>query len=142
MRRAFKYRLLPTKEQAALINKTVGCARLVYNAMLFDYKEQLNNGVKPKLKEVTYFKQMYDFLSEVDSLALANAKQHLQRAFKNYFDSKKGKRKGKKVKFPKKHKKSKCKLSFRKCKKFHECSGFKNHNIPNSDTRNSFHHWK
>lgn len=112
MRRAFKYRLLPTKEQAVLINKTVGCARLVYNAMLFDYKEQLGNGMKPKLKEVTYFKQTYGFLNEVDSLALANAKQHLQTAFKNYFDSKKGKRKGKKVKFPKKHKKSKCKLSY------------------------------
>ena len=112
MRRAYKYRLLPTKEQAVLINKTVGCARLVYNSMLIDYKEQLDNGLKPKLKEVTYFKEIYDFLKEVDSLALANAKLHLQAAFKSFFDSKKGKRKGKKVRFPKKHKKSKSKLSY------------------------------
>ena len=112
MRRAYKYRLLPTKEQAVLINKTVGCARLVYNSMLIDYKEQLENGLKPKLKEVTYFKEIYDFLKEVDSLALANAKLHLQAAFKSFFDSKKGKRKGKKVRFPKKHKKSKSKLSY------------------------------
>lgn len=112
MRRAYKYRLLPTKEQAVLINKTVGCARLVYNSMLIDYKEQLENGLKPKLKEVTYFKEIYDFLKEVDSLALANAKLHLQAAFNSFFDSKKGKRKGKKVRFPKKHKKSKSKLSY------------------------------
>lgn len=112
MRRAYKYRLLPTKEQAVLINKTVGCARLIYNSMLIDYKEQVENGLKPKLKEVTYFKEIYDFLKEVDSLALANAKLHLQAAFKSFFDSKKGKRKGKKVRFPKKHKKSKSKLSY------------------------------
>ena len=112
MRRAYKYRLLPTKEQAVLINKTVGCARLVYNSMLIDYKEQLENGLKPKLKEVTYFKEIYDFLKEVDSLALANAKLHLQAAFKSFFESKKGKRKGKKARFPKKHKKSKSKLSY------------------------------
>ena len=112
MRRAFKYRLLPSKEQAILINKMVGCARLIYNSMLADYKEQLDNGQKPKIKEVTFFKQTYDFLKEVDSLALANAKQHLQSALTNFFESKKGKRKGKKVRFPKKHKKSKCKLSY------------------------------
>ena len=112
MRRAFKYRLLPTEEQSVLINKTVGCARLVYNLLLSDYKEQLDGGLKPKLKEVTYFKKTYPFLNEVDSLALANAKQHLNTAFRNFFDSKKGKRKGKRVKFPKKHKKSKCKLSY------------------------------
>ena len=105
MRRAYKYKLLPTTQQAILINKTVGCARLIYNSLLNDYKTQLDNGLKPKLKEVTHFKNTYAFLNEVDSLALANAKQHLQTAFKNYFDSKKGKRKGKKVRFPKKHKK-------------------------------------
>ena len=112
MRRAYKYKLLPTTQQAILINKTVGCARLIYNSLLNDYKTQLDNGLKPKLKEVTHFKNTFTFLNEVDSLALANAKQHLQTAFKNYFDSKKGKRKGKKVRFPKKHKKSKCKLSY------------------------------
>ena len=112
MRRAYKYRILPNREQAVLINKTVGCARLVYNLMLTDYKEQLNNGTKPKIKEVTAFKPQYPFLNEVDSLALANAKQNLHTAMKNFFDSKKGKRKGRKIGFPKIHKKSKSKLRY------------------------------
>ena len=112
MRRAFKYRLLPTPEQAVLINKTVGCARLTYNSLLLDYKEQLDNKQKPKIKEVTSIKEQFQFLNEVDSLALANAKQHLQTALTNFFSSKKGKRKGKRVGFPKVHKKSKSKLSY------------------------------
>lgn len=112
MRRAYKYRIYPTKEQAVLINKTVGCARFVYNSLLTDYKEQLRRKEKPVIKEVTYLKQYNDFLNEVDSLALANAKVNLRKAFDNFFKSRKGLRKGKKVKFPKLHKKSKCKLRY------------------------------
>ena len=110
--RAFKYRILPTTEQAALINKTVGCARFVYNSLLEDYKNQLGKGEKPFIKEVTALKQKNEFLKEVDSLALANAKQNLRSALDNFFKSKNGKRKGKKVRFPKKHKKSKSKLRY------------------------------
>lgn len=33
-RRAVKYRAYPTKGQANLIDRTIGCARLVYNLML------------------------------------------------------------------------------------------------------------
>lgn len=94
MRRAFKYRLLPNEEQTVLINKTVGCARFVYNGLLEDYKAQLDQGIKPVIKEVTYLKQTNPFLCEVDSLALANAKMHLRDALKNFFDSRKGKRNG------------------------------------------------
>jgi putative transposase len=110
--RAFKYRLYPDYEQETLIRKTIGCARLTYNLLLEDYKQQLNNGVKPVIKEVTFFKPSFPFLSGVDSLALANAKQNLKQAFTNFFDSKNGKRKGKLYRFPKRHKKSKAKLSY------------------------------
>ena len=112
MIRAFKYRILPSREQAVLINKTVGCARFVYNGLLEDYTNQLSRGEKPTLKEVTFLKQESDFLKEVDSLALANAKQHLRSALDAFFKSRSGKRQGKRVGFPKKHKKSKCKLRY------------------------------
>lgn len=36
MNKAFKYRLYPTKEQAALFNNTFGCCRKVWNLMLAD----------------------------------------------------------------------------------------------------------
>lgn len=113
MLKAYKYRLHPNKEQMMYINRCIGCARFVYNHLLSDYKQQLDDKVdKPKLKEVTFLKKESDFLNEVDSLALANAKMNLVKALKNFFDSRKGIRKGKKVSFPKNHKKSKCKLSY------------------------------
>lgn len=36
MHRAVVYRAYPTREQAALIERTCGCARFVYNRMLAD----------------------------------------------------------------------------------------------------------
>ena len=41
--KAYKFRLYPNKEQSILIDKTIGCARFIYNKMLNDkieyYKE-------------------------------------------------------------------------------------------------------
>lgn len=113
MLKAYKYRLLPNEQQRIYANRCIGCARFVYNNLLSDYKSQLDEcSDKPKIKEVTFLKRTYPFLDEVDSLALANAKKHLSDALKNFFDSRKKKRKGKKVGFPKKHKKSRCRLSY------------------------------
>ena len=91
MKRGYKYRIYPTEEQRVLINKTVGCARLMYNLLLDDYKQQLNNRTednKPKVRLVTYFKPEYPFLNEVDSLALMNARTHFSDALTSYFKSK------------------------------------------------------
>ena len=77
MIRGYKYRLEPNKEQADRIKRTIGCARFMYNILLEDYKEQLNNRIEDvpvKIKEVSTFKNKYEFLTEVDSLALANSK--------------------------------------------------------------------
>lgn len=111
--KAYKYKLLPNTGQAQLINKTVGCARLMYNSLLMDYKQQLNNkGNKPQIQLTTFFNKQFPFLKEVDSLALMNARQNLKRALDNFFKSRKGERKGKRMGFPKPHKKSKAKLSY------------------------------
>lgn len=121
--KTYRYRIYPTREQANAIRRTVGCVRYVYNGLLADYKEQYdawkaeNKGkpkeerIKPsiKMKEVTFLKQSADFLSEVDSLALANAKLNLKAAFKNFFESHQGSRKGNKMGFPSFHKKNKSK---------------------------------
>ncbi len=114
MRRAYRFRLLPNKGQASFIDRTIGCSRLVYNLLLGDYKEQLDNKEKPKLKEVTFFKNQedYSFLKEVDSLALANAKQNLRSAFTNFYESRKSSRKGKRARFPKFHSKRKNKWRY------------------------------
>ena len=85
MNKAFKYRLYPTKEQAALFNNTFGCCRKVWNLMLADklvsYKET------GKFVSVTpaRYKSEYPFLKDVDSLALSNVQLNLQRAFRDCF---------------------------------------------------------
>lgn len=75
---AVKYRIYPNKEQINLINKTIGCARLVYNLMLNDF--YVNNVIKTPAK----YKKDYPFLKEVDSLALANSQLDLKQAFRNH----------------------------------------------------------
>ena len=36
--KAYKFRLYPNIDQQELINKTLGCARFVYNTMLYEKK--------------------------------------------------------------------------------------------------------
>lgn len=95
MNKAYKYRLYPDKEQSALINKTFGCVRFVYNRMLSDriekYEQCKDN--KEALKKMKYstpadYKDEFEWLREVDSLALANAQLNLNTAYKNFFRDK------------------------------------------------------
>lgn len=85
MLKAYKYRLYPTDRQKEYFANCFGCARFIYNRMLSDkidhYKE-----TKQMLKNTpAQYKNEFPFLKEVDSLALANAQQNLERAYKNFF---------------------------------------------------------
>lgn len=111
MKKGYKYRLYPNKEQTVLINKTFGCVRFVYNKMLEDrisvyeqYKDNKEELKKQRYKLPAYFKKEYPWLKEADSLALANAQLNLQRAFSNFYRDEsagfpkfKSKRRGKKT---------------------------------------------
>ncbi|MDI6507585.1 RNA-guided endonuclease TnpB family protein [Bacillus wiedmannii] len=90
--KAYKFRLYPTEEQANLIRKTFGCVRFVYNKMLAErkkvyekYKENKEELKKQKFPTPAKYKVKYEWLKEVDSLALANAQLNLQTAYKNFF---------------------------------------------------------
>ena len=98
---AVKYRIYPNNEQIHLINKTIGCARLVYNLMLNDF--YVNKVMKTPVK----YKDDYPFLKEVDSLALANSGMDLRQSFRNY------KRNSNHFSKPKFKKKSRSKLSYK-----------------------------
>lgn len=75
---AVKYRIYPNKEQSNLIDRTIGCARFVYNLMLNDfYKHNV-------MKSPANYKPEYPFLREVDSLALANSRMDLKQAINNH----------------------------------------------------------
>ena len=79
---AVKYRIYPKDSQCELINQTIGCARFIYNAMLYDFYER--NIIKTPAK----YKNDYPFLKDVDSLALANSQMDLKQAFRNYKQNK------------------------------------------------------
>ncbi len=91
MLKAYKYRLYPNKDQRLYLAKTFGCTRLIYNLMLSERIETYNKykDDKEELKKQKYptpakYKVDYEFLKEVDSLALANAQMNLDKAYKTF----------------------------------------------------------
>ena len=88
--RGYKFRLYPNKEQAVLINKTLGCARLVYNYYL-DKKINLYKDNKKNLscydciKDLKNFKIDHPFISEVDSMSLRCSLFNLDNSYQNFF---------------------------------------------------------
>lgn len=107
--KTYKFRMFPTKEQAEIMWKIIGCARFMYNQILADrslYHELYEDGVLSKAErnslqkaltpafykgldeddaENYYGRQSFDFLKSVDSLALANAQRNVETAYKNFF---------------------------------------------------------
>ncbi len=103
--KAYKFRLYPNAEQQKLIDKTIGCTRFIYNKMLAD-KIECYNINKEKLNNTpAQYKKEFEWLKEVDSLALANAQMNLQTAYNNFF-------RNKSVGFPKFKSKHKSKKSY------------------------------
>lgn len=85
MNKTYKYRIYPNQSQITLINKTFGCCRFIYNKMLED-KIAYYQETKQVLKNTpAQYKQEFEWLKEVDSLALANEQMHLQTAYNNFF---------------------------------------------------------
>ena len=91
--RAYKYALKPTLEEKLYFCKTFGCSRLIYNLILGDKVNYYKANKQTLYPKVSDYKTDYPFLKEVDSLALANARLHVETAYKNFFS--------KKSKFPK-----------------------------------------
>ncbi len=85
MNRAYKFRIYPNKEQRVLFAKTFGCVRFIYNRMLADKIACYRETGKMLLTTPAQYKTTFEWLKEVDSLALANAQLHLQSAYNNFF---------------------------------------------------------
>lgn len=85
--KAYKFRIYPNAEQKVLFAKTFGCVRFIYNRMLSD-KIEYYKETKEKLNNTpAQYKKEFEWLKEVDSLALANAQMNLQTAYNNFFKS-------------------------------------------------------
>ena len=88
MLKAYKYRLYPNKEQEIYLQKTFGCTRFIYNKMLADKIESYKETGEMLKNTPAQYKKEFEWLKEVDSLALANAQQNLEKAYKNFFRDK------------------------------------------------------
>jgi len=93
MLKAYKYRIYPNKEQINYLQKTFGCTRFVYNQMLADRIKSYEENKELDVKAIKYptpaqYKKEFEWLKEVDSLALANAQMNLDKAYKNFFRDK------------------------------------------------------
>ena len=85
MNKAFKFRIYPNKQRRELITKTFGCTRFIYNKMLSDKKEYYEKTGKMLKNTPARYKDEYEWLREVDSLALANVQIDLNNAYKNFY---------------------------------------------------------
>lgn len=88
MLKAYKYRIYPNLEQKEYLAKTFGCTRFIYNKMLADKIEYYKETGKMLKNTPAQYKKEFEWLKEVDSLALANAQQNLDKAYKNFFRDK------------------------------------------------------
>ena len=107
MIKAHKIRLNPTPEQETYFRKAAGTARFVYNWGLMVWKEHKAahpgeaHGALALKKDFNALKgAQFPWVYEVAKDVAEGAFTNLAAALKNYFDSKKGKRKGKMVGFP------------------------------------------
>ena len=127
--RALKLRIYPNPEQTLLINKTFGCCRQIYNNRLFEKNQFYETVIKPesdKSKQKELWKnahlgtekemgEKFPYLKDVSAQALQQARIDSERAFKNFFDSIKGRRSGSKVGKPKFKSKKSNNFSYREC---------------------------
>ena len=83
--RAIKYRIYPDEQQVELFAKTFGCCRLYWNMALADEQEFYLATDAHFISTPAKYKKEKPFLSEIDSLALANTQIALKAAFGNFF---------------------------------------------------------
>jgi putative transposase len=103
----YRYRIDPTPGQRQALARAFGCARVVYNDALAERQRAYQAGEKLSDTEVqrrviTVAKSTPEraWLAGVASVILVQTCQDARRAYRNWFDSLSGKRKGRKVGHP------------------------------------------
>ncbi|MDJ1174265.1 RNA-guided endonuclease InsQ/TnpB family protein [Roseofilum capinflatum] len=108
MKARYQYRFYPTDQQRQSLAQLFGCVRVVWNDALAFSKSDKYPGYNKLSAMLTQAKktETRSWLSGVSSVPLQQSLKQLDAAYKNYFNSLKGKRKGKKVGQPKFKKKT------------------------------------
>ena len=85
IRKAYRVRLYPNDEQQIFLAKSFGCTRFIWNKMLADkisHYQETNTELK---NTPAQYKKEFEWLKEVDSLALANVQQNLRGAYNTFY---------------------------------------------------------
>ena len=113
MKVRYEYRIYPTNQQIRGLAQLFGCCRVVWNDSLALIKSIPKGEKWPKNSDlqklaITQAKQTpeREWLSQVSNIPLQQSVADLGVAFKNFFDSRTGKRQGRRVGFPRFKKRS------------------------------------
>ncbi len=108
MKARYQYRFYPTDQQRQSLAQLFGCVRVVWNDALAFSKSSKYPGYNALSKSLTLSKKTAEreWLNSVSSVPLQQSLKQLEVAYKNYFDSLKGKGKGRKVGQPRFKKKT------------------------------------
>jgi putative transposase len=101
MKLRYKYRIYPNQKQKQKLAQFFGCCRVVHNDALALYKADkfFLGAAKQVITEAKKTKERA-WLSDAPRAALNFAIQNIEKSYKQFFDSIKGKRKGKKLGCP------------------------------------------
>ncbi|MFM9263685.1 transposase [Tychonema sp. BBK16] len=104
MKARYRYRIYPTDQQQQSLAQLFGCVRVVWNDALALCKQSEKKPKSAELQKIviTEAKQTEErtWLEQVSCVPLQQSVIDLETAFKNFFDSCKGKRKGQTVRYP------------------------------------------
>ena len=120
MQMRYRYRIEPTPAQQQMLARVFGCCRVVFNDALRLRDETYRAGVKLSDSEIqrrviTAAKttEARAWLAEVPSVALVQSVNDSRRAWRNFFDSVTGKRRGRRVGRPRMKSRKDHRQSFR-----------------------------
>jgi putative transposase len=116
----YRYRIEPSPRQRALLARTFGCCRVVFNDAVRVREQAHRVGVKISPTElqrrvITQAKVTEEraWLAEVASVALVQSVRDVHRAYQNYYDSVTGRRRGRHVGRPRLKSRKNNRQSFR-----------------------------
>ena len=108
--------MYPSEEQKVILNKTFGCCRFVYNKHKEEKDNFYNENIKDKNLSKKEIQELYktfkpktqkefcdefEWLREIPAITVTDTIRKCDNAYNNFFKSVSGKRKGRKVGFPK-----------------------------------------
>jgi len=91
VKKGYRFRIYPNPSQKALIEKTLGCCRQVYNDFLSmcieSYESNKSYSIKKYdlIKLLPEYKETFPYLKDVDSIALQQTVIHLYEAYMGFF---------------------------------------------------------